>query len=107
MLCVTHLWSRKAARNCKGYKESQATSWHVLRGYYPDTAEMSDHIQAPEPMQIRSTKTHLRKPIQVINNTTDMLNKLKNYQYGKLTLTDQNEFMKCQMSETKSVSLSS
>lgn len=72
---------------------------------------MSDHIQAPGPMQIQSKKKLLRKPIQVINYKTDILNKLKNYQYGKvsianLTLNNQNEFMKCWASGTEATSLS-
>lgn len=61
--------------------------------------------------KFKGKKKHLRKPIQVINYKTDILNKLKNYQYGRvsianLTLNNQNEFMKCWASGTEATSLS-
>lgn len=40
----------------EGTKSHKQLSWHTLRSYYPDSAEMSDHIQAPGPMQVQSKK---------------------------------------------------
>lgn len=62
---------------------------HKLRSHYPDSAEMCDTFELLDQCKFKVKQnnqknlTHLRNTIYVINYSTDIIKKLKNFKYTK------------------------